>query len=950
MTEQLSYWIAYTALSGCILLSGAALLLLLASRQPVRRLRLIQLTLLGCLAAPLLNQLPGVARVSLGWFSQPEDATAAVASVRIADSRNPKETVRVNANTDQVAPRPGQFAANNEVEVVPAPRTEPVGDTSTDAAEQEVATLVVVEAPAVVQSRMTEWNVADWLVAAYLVAVGGQVFWWVFGFALLTRLKLSTRAVPDATLEVFREIAGPECDRVQLRSSDRVVAPIAYGWLRPVIVLPTELCGGDDTPELRYALAHEWSHVSRRDVRDLYLATLVQFLFFYQPLFWWIRRQLLLCQDYLADAYAADHADQSEDYASYLVLLARRRMAAPLSVSLGFANRSSQLSRRITMLVKTGSPIERRCSWIWNATVTLVAVGFICGVSAISLEANTQAQAAEKVNESKTDKSDEAKVAASKDKQASTPKPKEPAERNGKEVIYNGKITDKASGAPVVDAKVEIWLTLSSDPKTGGRRDLRNFTLQTDKDGKFTFKIKPEEDAERTLYVEVAASHPGYGAKSRGGYGHRMLVKNLEKGDPPWFSNLQLWPGKPIKGVVKTPDGKPAEGVDILAYVKHSKAERFSFGGWIRAKTDKDGRFQITAATPGEGVLWLTPPSHVPTAHFVTKEKRGDYGEFILQPGAKVKGKLLSAKGEPVSGWTLRCRRRNDGVEEVDQFLGQNAVANGIGRSGKTNKKGEFSFADLPPGEYEIRIGREYNQSRRKPAPHVFLYESLTIKAGEPVEPLEIRAVPHVEIHVQYVDSKGKPCGGHQQSLFGRFEGGRFFHTRSNAPKPSDGKLVFKVPHGLQKVQLDFSTNEHSSLQWRMSPDGPLKSARRIELGTVEDDITGIQIVRYTAPLLFVKIVDESGKLIKDAKPKALFEEGKSPKSPGSRFINGVQGDVSFEQQADGRWRSSSLLPDHKLTVSAQQEGLVTKEQVVSLKEASEKELVFVMTPQAEDK
>src|SRR5262249_22755710 len=79
-----------------------------------------------------------------------------------------------------------------------------------------------------------------------------------------------------------------------------------------------------------YCLAHEWSHVERRDIVSWHLATLTQFLFFYQPLFWWLRRQLRLCQDYLADARAAEQAVLAEDYADYLVGLARPRLRAPL--------------------------------------------------------------------------------------------------------------------------------------------------------------------------------------------------------------------------------------------------------------------------------------------------------------------------------------------------------------------------------------------------------------------------------------------------------------------------------------------------------------------------------------------------------------------------------------------------------------------------------------------
>ena len=51
-------------------------------------------------------------------------------------------------------------------------------------------------------------------------------------------------------------------------------------------------------------------------------------LLFYQPLFWWLRRQLRLCQDYLADDRAAA-AGSPEDYAACLVRLAREAAAAP---------------------------------------------------------------------------------------------------------------------------------------------------------------------------------------------------------------------------------------------------------------------------------------------------------------------------------------------------------------------------------------------------------------------------------------------------------------------------------------------------------------------------------------------------------------------------------------------------------------------------------------------
>ena len=58
----------------------------------------------------------------------------------------------------------------------------------------------------------------------------------------------------------------------------------------------------DDEQAVRLALAHEWTHIERATSARGSVAGLARVLFFYQPLVWWLRRQLRLCQDYVADA------------------------------------------------------------------------------------------------------------------------------------------------------------------------------------------------------------------------------------------------------------------------------------------------------------------------------------------------------------------------------------------------------------------------------------------------------------------------------------------------------------------------------------------------------------------------------------------------------------------------------------------------------------------------
>src|SRR5262245_43219509 len=61
------YWLLHAAL-GSFLILGSACLAALVCRQPVRRLRLIELTLAGCLLVPWLVLVPGLPRWPIDTF------------------------------------------------------------------------------------------------------------------------------------------------------------------------------------------------------------------------------------------------------------------------------------------------------------------------------------------------------------------------------------------------------------------------------------------------------------------------------------------------------------------------------------------------------------------------------------------------------------------------------------------------------------------------------------------------------------------------------------------------------------------------------------------------------------------------------------------------------------------------------------------------------------------
>jgi beta-lactamase regulating signal transducer with metallopeptidase domain/protocatechuate 3,4-dioxygenase beta subunit len=909
-------WLIHAAVGGCVFL-GLGCLAVRFCRQPVRRLRLIELTLLGSLLVPWLSQLPVLPHWSLGWLT--------FAAPTLDESpATPSETLAFEPGGASPSPntRPALLAVNPVEPVAKSHAFAPVAPTpaSAEPAATAPSSGAGVDAPLVA-------------VLVYGAAVFGFLVWWLAGIVQLVRLHRSTYPVPQPTADLFRAMAGPAGERVKLLASDRINLPLTFSSWRPVIVLPGDLCKEGDSPALRYCLAHEWSHVEQRDAWRWYLATLAQFFFFYQPLFWWLRRQLRLCQDYLADARAAEQAPEAEDYAEYLVGLARRRLGAPAALALGIGDGRSNLYRRIIMLLQSREPLERRCLGRWNLGISLAAVALLGAVAVFRLDAGTP---------------EEKKDSPAKEE----PKKEEPKKQEPKSeaLHYTGRVFDKDTDKGIPGATVTVRRSLYGDPEVKEHNQIVEETKhKTDADGKYTFTIPPEQVAKRYLYIELDVEAPGYAPRSHFGYALSMILKNEKIGGRPFFENVDMRAAKEITGVVKTPDGKPAAGVKILAYSNTDKRDVFEYGSFADCKTDKDGAFRLWLITPGPAVFWILPEKYAPSTHGLKGDKRGDLGTYTLQEGITFKGTVLDAKGKPLAGVNVNAEptERNEEIPNIP-------VADAIRRSCMSNDKGEFEMAPLPPGTYQVKpdewVADSTKEDRKKhPVPAVFLGKKITLKNGEKPELLEVRAVPHVVIEAQYIDTKGKHTRGHECFIFGQLDGLNWF---GQGKADADGHIVAQIPHGLENVQVDLMTNEHGVLRHRMKKDEPLSNKRKLMLGTVNDDVKGIEIIRYTAPILLVKVTPIDGTKPAKIAVTADYEDGKGQHEGKLTPIDGLPSDVFFEKQEDGRFRSSQLLPDEEVTVIAHADGYESKPMKLKLPEGESKEIELVLekAPEKKDK
>jgi beta-lactamase regulating signal transducer with metallopeptidase domain/protocatechuate 3,4-dioxygenase beta subunit len=905
-------WLAHAAV-GTLLVLAAGCLGAALSRQPVRKLRLLELTLAGCLLAPWLSLVSGLPQWSLGWLEsteQPDSSAAAsrataVTAVAQSDWRN-----RDSLDQAELAARTQQSLEEKAGGIVPpTPSSEPTP-----------------QAPEAPQLATLAWpSTPQMIVAAYIAVSAGLLAWWLVGLLRLAYLYRRTTPAPAYVRALFRQIAGSAGDRVELVCSDRMDMPLTFTWRRPVIVLPRALCLESEESALRFCFAHEWSHIERCDIWSWHLASMAQILFFFQPLYWWLRRQLRLCQDYLADARAARQGSMAEDYAEYLVGLARRRMGSTVPATLGIGDRRSNLYRRVLMLLNARQPLEQRCRLPWSAAYALGILVLLAAVAVVRLDA------------AGTGSAPDDKAAAQEKKE--TPKQEQKDKPKAEAVTYTGRVFDKDTDKNIPGAVVTVRRSVYADHKP--HRILEESKHTTNAEGKYTFTIPAEQAAEYYLYIELDVEARGYAPRKHFGYSFAMIRKNEKMGGRPFFENVDLRPAAEITGIVETPEGKPASDVKVLAYSNTSKNKEgeFEYGSFADVKTDKDGKFSLWIITPGPAVFWILPEKYAPSTHVIKDPtKRGDMGRFVMDPGIILKGRVVDSQGKPLASVNVEADKRG-GIEDFNL-----PVADHIRRSTTTNDKGEFTFAPLPAAGYEVYPqeqvwdpSKDEKEPKKTPLAAVFVRQHVELKAGPAPEPIEVRAVPHVVIEAQYYDSKGKKTRGHAGHMFGRPDKSTFWFGQ--AKMDEDGKMTMLVPHGINEAKLSLMTNEHGVLRWRRGKNGPLQAQREIDFGTLTDDIKDIEIIRYVAPILIVDARDKEGKQIKGFQGKLVYSSPVGRKRPGEMFVNGVQGDVFMEKQEDGRWRSSQLLPDEEITVTISADGYKPYTEKIELAEGVNKEI-----------
>ncbi len=217
----------------------------------------------------------------------------------------------------------------------------------------------------------------------------------VLGLWGMTVLVRRGRPPTQATLAVYASLSfAPFRSRPRIVVSDRMTRPALAGFFGPIILLPPESEDPDAEWGLRLSLLHELAHAESGDHIVTPWANLVQSIWFFLPPIWWIRDQMKMDQEFLADRRAVGQFGNSGGYASSLVDLAGsgrpaaradddpRSVASQGSGVWAASGKASSLIQRVTMLLKCPFAIENHPPLWWRrsaaATITLATLAASC--------------------------------------------------------------------------------------------------------------------------------------------------------------------------------------------------------------------------------------------------------------------------------------------------------------------------------------------------------------------------------------------------------------------------------------------------------------------------------------------------------------------------------------------------------------------------------------------
>jgi beta-lactamase regulating signal transducer with metallopeptidase domain len=264
----------------------------------------------------------------------------------------------------------------------------PIADTS--------AEFTVEASPATASLSWQGFAFLGWLtvVTAMLLLLIRRMF---FVRGLLAKSKNPSESMVD-TLKRCRKQMGVHRP-IFLRLSRVAVSPSVYGLFRPTILIPQNLLRRLKREDLRSILLHELAHIKRGDLWISLIQTILQIVYFYNPLLWVANVIIRKVREQAVDEMVlVAMGEKAEDYPGALLNISRMTFSRPaLNLRLiGVSESKKALERRIMNMLNRPVPKSSKLGYL--GLIAIVVIGAVI----LPMHYDEQTALAASVNDSRS--------------------------------------------------------------------------------------------------------------------------------------------------------------------------------------------------------------------------------------------------------------------------------------------------------------------------------------------------------------------------------------------------------------------------------------------------------------------------------------------------------------------------------------------------------------------
>jgi beta-lactamase regulating signal transducer with metallopeptidase domain len=232
---------------------------------------------------------------------------------------------------------------------------------------QPVAIPFSIKAPALATPAAHHLLILEFAAAAWALGVIVVLARWLLHSL---RLRAVLRQATDLPL------AAP----VPVRSTSSTLEPGLVGIWRPVILLPQGIAERLSPKELDAVLAHELCHLRRRDNLLGALQMLIEALFWFHPLVWWLGSRQVEEREHACDESVLAAGNHPVVYAEGILKVCRFYLQSPLACASGVSGGGLQTRVGAILANRDIREIEaQKCLLLSAMAASLIAMPLLAG-------------------------------------------------------------------------------------------------------------------------------------------------------------------------------------------------------------------------------------------------------------------------------------------------------------------------------------------------------------------------------------------------------------------------------------------------------------------------------------------------------------------------------------------------------------------------------------------